>query len=247
MLNACINSSITYGCEAWSYGNFSPVNILHRKAIKMILGVRQNISNSIIYTESDTIPIENTIKCQQLKYWIKINEYGSNKPESHIWNIITTATHLEIPFIKYYQQLESTYQNPIDCHAILKNEFIDSVINEFSLSDDQDSVLGTYKSINPTLTTLNINSSIIEPDRLLITRYRTGSHHLKIETGRWSCTERNLRICDKCNLDKLQSLNHMITECVLTSDYHFNGNLENFFASDTCVKTLKFIDSHCKL
>ena len=48
VLEACINSSLTYGCEAWSYGNISSINTLHRKSIKMILGIGQTITNHII-------------------------------------------------------------------------------------------------------------------------------------------------------------------------------------------------------
>ena len=45
VLNACLNASLIYGCESWSYASINSVNSLHQKAIKMILGVRNTVTN----------------------------------------------------------------------------------------------------------------------------------------------------------------------------------------------------------
>ena len=69
--------------------------------------------------------------------------------------------------------------------------------------NDIDSKLGAYYEVNPQITQPNcakMNLHEIEP--ILLTRYRTGSHNLRIETGRHTnlTTPREDRIC-KCGYD----------------------------------------------
>ena len=41
----------------------------------------------------------------------------------------------------------------------------------------------------------DFSEDITEFERVLITRYRCGSHNLKIEKGRYDRIERNMRLC----------------------------------------------------
>ena len=59
------------------------------------------------------------------------------------------------------------------------------------------------------------NINLFEIDRIRVTRYRVGSHNLKIETGRMSnpVVPREDRLCS-CRMD-IQSLKHCVTNCPL--------------------------------
>ena len=52
VVNACINSALTYGCETWGSFPLNSIEILQRKALRMILDVSRNTSNEIVYMES---------------------------------------------------------------------------------------------------------------------------------------------------------------------------------------------------
>ena len=56
----------------------------------------------------------------------------------------------------------------------------------------------------------------IELERILVTRFRTGSHSLQIEIGRYSNTLRETRLC-LCG-EAVQTVWHIFMECDLTSD-----------------------------
>ena len=64
--------------------------------------------------------------------------------------------------------------------------------------------LGTYLQINPKLEAPLYSDAMFELERILISRYRTGSHNLRIETGRQRCpiTRREERLCS-CDKDVL--------------------------------------------
>ena len=54
-----------------------------------------------------------------------------------------------------------------------------------ALENDIDSKLGAYYEVKPQITQPNYaKMNLHEIERILLTRYRTGSHNLRIETGR---------------------------------------------------------------
>ena len=62
--------------------------------------------------------------------------------------------------------------------------------------NDPDSKLGTYLRVNPDLKPyVPIPPNLLEDERKLVTRFRTGSHSLSIELGRFSRTPRPNRLC----------------------------------------------------
>lgn len=68
----------------------------------------------------------------------------------------------------------------------------------------------------------------MEFERKLITRFRTGSHSLNIELGRYSNTARENRLCSCGN--GIQTVWHIFKDCPLTEELHSNhANLKEIF------------------
>ena len=86
--------------------------------------------------------------------------------------------------------------------------------------------------------------------RVLLTRYRSGSHNLKIETGRLCCPKipRENRTC-LCGLG-VQSLRHCLFECTLLREV-FQGveytTLEEAFNSPDIVNVLMNVERVLKI
>ena len=93
------------------------------------------------------------------------------------------------------------------------------------------SKLGIYYQINPSLTNNHFTENIMEYERLLISRYRTGSHYLNIEKLRWvkPPIARENRLCI-CN-NGVQDINHIIFHCdKLNAIRNFNiQTIDQFF------------------
>ena len=74
----------------------------------------------------------------------------------------------------------------------------------------------TYRMINPSFEIHPIYKSglyIEDYLRTAFTRFRTSSHRLKIETGRWSRIPREQRLC-QCG-EGIQTEQHILTACTL--------------------------------
>ena len=105
-----------------------------------------------------------------------------------------------------------------------------------------DSKLGTYFSINPNFTKPMYDGKL-EFQRISITRYRTGSHNLRIEKDRrLPNSRREDRICI-CNTG-IQSIKHVFLTCPLLNDVRDKYgivDLENGIHNDSFILEMEII------
>ena len=163
--------------------------------------------------------------------------------------MLSTACDINLPYVTHYKNLAARYSSPEDCLKYLEREFFNIVKRSFdNAAADHDSRLGTYLQINPTLSTpLYLSKTMIETDRLVLTRFRCGSHSLLIEIGRYNRTQRCDRICT-CGIG-IQTVLHCFTECPLvlpllqkryTSMQDIFENDDICFTLHSVCKALKF-------
>ena len=126
-------------------------------------------------------------------------------------------------FIKHYIMLDNRYTNPDDIYSESLSD-VRTFIREKACPDIHYKYY-IYSKINPELLPSPfLVSTIGDP----ITRFRCGSHFLPIETGRWSRTPREQRLCTTCGF--------------LGDKYHFLFNCSNFtrnFLTDDISKVWK--------
>ena len=164
-------------------------------------------------------PLYIRISKQQLKFWINLQTYLDHEPNHPLNNLIEQGLELDIPFLKHYIKLKNDYGTPETCETVLKQRFYNDTADMIRTKANGDDIsrLGTYIKVNPQLKQPDqlINSKILEFERILITRYRTGCHNLRIESGR-HCNpplRREERLC-QCN-EGVQTLHHCLFDCPL--------------------------------
>ena len=129
-------------------------------------------------------------------------------------------------FIKHYKQHKEKYGAPENYEKTIRTEnkrkWKEKILTE--AQKDADSKLGSYYDVNPNFNFHHVTAytDILELERITLTRYRTGSHNLKIEKGRhtYPITPRDQRQC-KCN-DGVQTLRHVIFDCNLLNEMRNN-------------------------
>ena len=225
VLEACVTSSVTYSSETWANHIPKDLEVLYRCGIKTALAIRQSTQNEIVYAESYLVPLEGTIKQRQLKFWKNLCSSNENTKLS---KLIEQAKILNIEYIKYYTDLKEEYHTPQLCLQNITDNFRNKLKEKFVNEEDADSKLGSYRKVNPELENPNtiLPNYIFELDRILITRFRTGSHNLAIETGRFRSppTPRGERLC-VCG-ESIQTVSHVLLECHLLEEIR-NHNLNN--------------------
>ena len=101
----------------------------------------------------------------------------------------------------------------------------------------------TYRNINPSFSVHSMYTSadkyIADYRRTEMTRFRVGSHRLKVETGRWSRVPREQRTCS-CVVGGVQDEEHVVFQCEYTRDLREKYEVED---EQTLVEVLDDIDN----
>ena len=146
----------------------------------------------------------------------------------------------DLKFIRYYKNLENIYVLPSDCERTLRQTFNEGIKRKIisKAEEDEESRLGVYLKGNPLLCAPSENMMTTENERILVTRYRCGSHSLKIETGRLCNPKipRENRLCE-CSTG-VQTLWHCLKECPLLmhlyDEFHY-ASIEDALNADNIV------------
>ena len=201
VLQSCLQASLLYGCEAWSSCSLQKIETLYRKAIKIVFGMNIRTPNEIVYIESGLIYLKAEIYKRQFKFWSKILD-NLNSPSS-LATVYHQAIEKNTHFIRHYKNLHKQFSDEESCYNFYKNKFSMRMAENIKMKAQlvQYGIANDYIKINPKLTTPDYHKkhTIIENNRLIVTKYRTGSHYLRINTGRWDKTPKERRLC-KCNL-----------------------------------------------
>ena len=214
VLDTCVSSSIIYACETWGKCS-EAAEQLYRVGLRVALDIRSNINNEILYVESGRHPLECKIKKLQHKFWTYSKDYMMENPASAIAKVLSMALQEKVHIVRYYKDLDTEFESPESCQNSLRNNFELKWRNKFTNERDENSRLGTYFSVNPDLTPwVPIPQNIMESERKIITRFRTGSHSLNIEIMRYSNIQRERRLCS-CKL-AVQNIWHVFMQCPST-------------------------------
>ena len=171
-------------CTNAKCGQIVPLQDLshYRKGIKYTLSIRNSTNN----LESCRAPLSVQIKKCQLHFWKTLLKHFNDNPENPLKKIIEKAELVNTKYISYYKNLANLYDSPKNCQKILVETFCNTNNTKIRTKAAADRELK------------NVDYQVLyEPDRITISRYRTGSHNLFIETGRMHkpVVPRDERLC----------------------------------------------------
>ena len=214
-------------------------NIFSRRlGLKRALSIRETTNTEIVYIEAERFPLSIRISKQQLKFWKLIKAYLCDNPEHPLSDLIAQCKRAKLKYLAYYENLEREYENPLNAQNVLRQKFLSDCAEKIrhGAENDAESRLGVYLQVNPRLEPPNHCPYILEFERIILSRYRSGSHSLRIETGRLAnpTIPREDRLCS-C-LMGVQSLKHCMFECPLLqelrNEYVFTSIEEAFKIND---------------
>lgn len=208
VFDAAVTSALLYSTETWLTNNYKYVARQYSKLVKSLLAVRKNTSNDLCLIESGIYPVDYVISNNRKRFLVsKLNRRDIEEPFHFVYNLCMEANTPGYIFIARALQFNNAI-NPLD-------KIIESTVNKPITATKYT----TYKTeLNPNLSVHEVYSGrVYIPDymRQSFTRVRLMSHELKIETGRWSRTPREQRLC-QCGTGVVQTENHVLLECELS-------------------------------
>ena len=107
-------------------------------------------------------------------------------------------------------------------------------------TQDLGTKFGNYRErLNPDLSVHGMYSSrryIPDCLRTSFSRVRLMSHSLKVETGRWSRTPREQRLCDRCDAGAVQDEEHALITCSFTQHLRRRHQNLNFTSMNALLE-----------
>ena len=241
VLQAAIISSLLYSCESWFTENLKQMEQLYVAALKSLLGVRETTRTDVVLLETGMPTLHELIKMRSTAFIKKnVNAGITETPLAKVFKMC------ESKGTGGYRHIKRMLDNPVEeCLLDVKR----------AMSDARSSKALKYKEMNPGLnvhTVYNANVYIDERKRVVFTKFRTSSHSLRIETGRWARINREDRICN-CG-QGVQDENHVVFICEKTEaireKYAINNtiyeNLSALMENHDVVLLVDFIDECMK-
>lgn len=233
VLDAALLTSVFYGCEGWLCKQLDTPQQLYMTAIKTLLGVRRTTPNNLCLIEIGYPTATGYVRSIQSRFFRNIIAQREGMDDDPFWLAWSLAKAARTPCARYISDLlgESDPRSS-DIHDLKE---------KVSQAESTKSV--TYcNDINPDLeihTVYTAGTPVIpEYQRQAFTKLRLSAHSLAIETGRWSRTPREQRLCD-CG--QIQTENHIISECPTTAHIraHFSSmdtfRLPDLFKCDDSI------------
>ena len=235
---------LDYGAEVWFQGTqIKELEFVQLWYLKTTLGIKSQTSNMIVYGDTGRFPLLLRQQDIALKYWDRLRQMDNSKPLFKIYSDLqdlhndghrtwfTKVIEIIQPHQNAYGGLQSLISNhdksiyretkSIRYETYTQNYFC--AINNVHLHP----ILRTYSKFK---TTPRCEPHLLIPINIkyqkALSRFRSSSHHLRIETGRHTVPITPLlnRICQHCSSLEIDDEIHMLLRC----EFHVDERLQLF-------------------
>ena len=204
VFESVLTTKLIYGCEAWFTEDYHVIDAMYMNAIKALLGVRKQTPNDVVLTECGVSTLKERIRTRQQNF-INSKLIDPEEPLTIVYNLCLQNNTAAFRCLQ--RALE------FSCDA--------SDRRHQSMLESTKTKTVTYKSINPSFSVHSMyratDKYVADYRRTEMTRFRVGSHRLKVETGRWSRVPREERTC-LCPVGGVQDEEHVVFHCGFTKD-----------------------------
>ena len=226
VFEAVLTTKLIYGSESWFVEDYKVIEVLYMSALKALLGVRKQTPNDVVLTECGVPSLKERVRKRQQAF-IKSKLSDPEEPLTIVYKLCERNN------TRAFRSLQRAME--FTCDA--------SERRHQSMRESEKTKIVTYSKINPSFSVHSMYNStdkyIADYRRTEMTRFRVGSHRLRVETGRWSRLPREERICS-CGVGGVQDEEHVVFHCENTRDLREKYDVEE---SRTLVEVLE--DSYC--
>jgi hypothetical protein len=228
LFDVLVGSVLNFCSEIWGMHPATDIEMIHVKFLRYILGVKKSTNLDALYGELGRLPMLIHRKFNLIKYWKKIisleddslvkktyyvlrnDDYNDKTYKNKNW-----ATQVKNILFEHGFQDIWLYEN-IDNYTVelIKKRITDTYCQSWYSNINNSPRLRTYAIFKHTLTREKYLDIIHENKfRYALARFRVSAHRLAIETGRYTGTEINERICLSCNMNQVESEYHFLLVC----------------------------------
>ena len=239
-----------YGCEIWGSHNLAEVEKVQTEFLRNVLRVRKSTPLFMLYGETGMEPLSVSVKMRVINFWGRLITGKTSKLSYIVYNFLFNdlASNTGNKWIKLVKSIfdELGMSNIWETQTVpsflwLKNtcklRLNDQYKQTWSESLNASSKGLLYRIFKIDFCCENYLLNLSDHYRKIFTKFRTSNHKLPIETGRWTNTPRQERVCNICDLEEVGDEFHYIFNCKF-----FKKERESLLGQYYCTRgnTIKF-------
>ena len=253
---------LTYAAEVWGYHSSTNIELIFSKFCRRILCVKQSTNLNALYGELGRVPMYVYRKFIMIKYWLKILTMNENSILFKVYNMLKIdadnnntynkknwAYHIKtnLEQIGLSNIWENQYTMHINYNSI-KQRITDIYQQHWYTEINNSTRLETYCLFKHSFEQENYLEIIKEHKyRTAFIKFRTSSHKLNIESGRYNNILRNERYCINCNYKLIENEYHFLLICSKYSDLRSKYIKKYYYTWPTQQKFINLMTSNSRI
>ena len=236
LFNQLVIPVLTYGCEVWGFSDINCLEVLHRKFIKIILGVSKYTPNSMVYGEVGVYPLTHIVAMRMINFYMRIVNGKDTKLSKVMYRVLRRQSEIHGTFFKWIEFLKHNIGNigMLDIwfysgngftnryiKEAIKLRFKDIYIQEWQASKTNHPYCSFYKVIKSEFTQEDYLLKLSYKHRVALCKFRCRSNYLPISCTRFDNESDEVaesRICPLCRLYLVGDELHYLFTCPFFKD-----------------------------
>ncbi len=210
---------MNYGSAVWGFAEYHESQVLQNRVSRYYLGVNKYTAVAATSTEMDWLD-------PRFQRWLEILRYKNRLAEMNVDRLPVKLYNWEkslnlngwvkdLSFILHYCNMPEVDDLEVKCDLEVAEARLKHINRDkwWTMCHSKRK-LRTYIQIHDRSQTRNIVSkNLSRKHRSQISKFKCGSLALALETGRYSDTDIEDRICTICNVNKVETEEHFLLEC----------------------------------
>ena len=228
LFDTLVGSILNFGAEVWGMHEASDIEVIHNKCLRRLLGVKKSTNLSALYGETGRVPLFVFRKIIMIKYWIKIVAQNDTSLVKQVYTMLKNDAEANINYngknwayhIKsilqqhgfgYVWDSQSNMEIPF---TAIRQRILDMYCQKWYSDINNSNRLQSYCLYKHAFKLEDYLIDVTENKyKIALSRFRTSSHDLFIETGRYYNTPRPERFCKSCNMNQIEDEYHFLLVC----------------------------------
>ena len=261
LFDALVSTTLNYGAQIWGMHKSPDVETMHSKFCRKMLCVKKSTNLEALYGELGTIPMYIQRKIIMIKYWMKILSLNENSILFKTYKMLKTDAEnghtynnnnwaYSIKQILDESGLILLWENQSNIKIELqpiKYYIIKTYYAKWYRTINNSPRLESYCLFKHSVALEKYLQVIKVPKyRTALARFRTSSHTLAIEQGRFTNNPRSTRICKNCHFNQIESEYHFLLICPKYTDLRVKNLKRYYFTWPTTQKFINLMSETCK-
>ena len=223
LFDSLVGSILNFGADVWGSHEATDIELVHTKFLRRILKVKKSTNLTALYGELGRIPLVVYRKVIVIKYWIKMLHQSDSSLVKQMYMLLKSDTDLnnnyngknwayQIKSILQQRGVEFIWNQQFEIEIpfnIIRQRIFDMHYQRWYSEINNSNRLMSYCIFKHEFVLEKyLNLQFENKYKVALTRFRTSSHDLFIETGRYENVPRNQRLCKFCNIKQIEDEYH---------------------------------------